>query len=64
MFEHRTAPLLPASAFRWRLARHGTYAVAVLTVSLLVGTVVVAPVFHRFLHMFHLEEAQRRHTGR
>lgn len=120
MYEHRTAPLLPASAFRWRLVRHGTYAVGVLAVSLLVGTVgfhrlaeqptidalltaamllggmgpvgeirstpgklfaaafalyaglvflviaaiVVAPIFHRFLHMFHLEEAPRRNTRR
>jgi hypothetical protein len=120
MYEHRTAPLLPASGFRWRLARHGIYAVGVLAISLLVGTVGfhllagqttidallnaamllggmgpvgeivstpgklfaaayalyaglvflvtaaigLAPILHRFLHKFHLEEAQRRDTHR
>jgi hypothetical protein len=120
MYEHRTAPLLPASAFRRRLGRHGTYAVGLLAISLLVGTVgfhllagqttidgllnaamllggmgpvgeirstsgklfaaafalyaglvflvivaiVLAPILHRFLHKFHLEEAQRRDTHR
>ena len=117
MYEHRIAPLLPTSAFRRRLARHGSYAVGLLAISLLVGTVgfhllarqkivdallnaamllggmgpvgdigsastcgklfaaafalyaglvflvtasiVIAPVFHRFLHKFHLEEIQR-----
>ena len=110
MYENRTAPLLPASAFRRRLARHGTYAVGLLAISLLVGTlgfhllagqttidalvnaamllggmgpvgeiqstpgklfaasfalyaglvflltvaVILAPIFHRFLHKFHL----------
>lgn len=38
MFEHRTDPLLPLPAFRRRLARHGVYALGILTVSLLCGT--------------------------
>jgi hypothetical protein len=38
MFEHRTDPLLPLPAFRRRLARHGVYALSILTVSLLGGT--------------------------
>jgi hypothetical protein len=38
MFEHRTAPLLPARAFRRRIVRHGGYVAGVLAVSMLVGT--------------------------
>lgn len=115
MFEHRSAPLMPWSAFRRRLVRHGLYAVCLLTGSLLVGmwgfwslagqepidallnsamllggmgpvgdirstagklfatvfalyaglaflgmaTLLFAPIFHRALHKFHLEEQHR-----
>lgn len=38
MYEHRTAPLLPPSAFRRRVARHSLYALSLLLVSLLIGT--------------------------
>lgn len=38
MYEHRTAPLLPSSAFRRRLALHSAYAFSLLLVSLLIGT--------------------------
>jgi hypothetical protein len=38
MFEHRTDPLLSLPAFRRRLARHGVYALGILAVSLLGGT--------------------------
>jgi hypothetical protein len=120
MYEHRTAPLLPAPAFRRRLARHGMYALGVLAISLLAGTVgfhllagqatidallnsamllggmgpvgeirstsgklfaaafalyaglvflaagaiVLAPILHRGLHKFHLEQAERRDSRR
>lgn len=120
MYEHRAAPLLPAPAFRRRLARHGVYALAILALSLLIGTtgfhllagqsaidallnaamllggmgpvgeirstggklfaaafalyaglvfliagaIVLAPVFHRLLHKFHLEESEQRDTRR
>jgi hypothetical protein len=120
MYEHRTAPLLPAPAFRRRLARHGIFALGVLAISLLAGTVgfhllagqatidavlnaamllggmgpvgeirstpgklfaaafalyaglvflaagaiVLAPILHRGLHKFHLEQVQRRDSHR
>ena len=120
MYEHRTAPLLPESTFRWRLVRHGAYAAGLLAISLIAGTIgfhvlagqttidaflnaamllggmgpigeihstpgklfaavyalyaglvflvtaaiALGPVLHRFLHKFHLEEAQRRHAHR
>jgi hypothetical protein len=38
MYEHRTAPLLPAPAFR-RLASHGGYVLGLLAISLFIGTV-------------------------
>jgi hypothetical protein len=118
MYEHRTSPLLPWSAFRRRLIRHGVYALILVGVSLLGGTwgfwfladqapidafldaamllggmgpvgeirstagklfaasfalyaglaflgmatLLFAPVFHRALHKFHLEE-QRGDAG-
>jgi hypothetical protein len=116
MFEHRTEPLLSQAVFRRRLARHGLYALALVSGSLVVGTlgfwylggqplvdaylnsamllggmgpigeirftsgklfaaffalyaglvfigvstILGAPVFHRLLHTFHLEEQYRR----
>ena len=115
MYERRTAPLLPWSAFRRRLIRHAAYAVVLIAMSLLFGTwgfwllagqspidallnasmllggmgpvgdirstagklfaagfalyaglaflgmatLLFAPVFHRALHKFHLEEHDR-----
>ena len=38
MYEHRTARPLPTPHFRRRLALHGGYAIAMVAVSLLVGT--------------------------
>lgn len=38
MYEHRTAPLLPWPAFLHRVARHGGYAAALVTGSMLAGT--------------------------
>jgi hypothetical protein len=120
MFEHRSEQLLPRWAFHRRMARHGSYAFALLAGSLLVGTVgfqvfagqllpdaflnaamllggmgpvgeihstpgklfaaffalyaglvflamgaiLFAPLVHRFLHGFHLEEAQQRDRHR
>ena len=118
MYENRTARPLPTPQFRRRLARHGGYAIGMVAVSLLGGTVgfhvlagqapidaflnaamllggmgpvgeirsspgklfaaifalyaglvflatgavLFAPIFHRFLHRFHFEEAKRRDT--
>jgi hypothetical protein len=39
MYEHHTAPLLSRPAFLLRLARHGGYAAALVSASLVVGTV-------------------------
>jgi hypothetical protein len=38
MFEHRTEPLLSQAVFRRRLARHGLYALALVSGSLVAGT--------------------------
>jgi hypothetical protein len=38
MYEHRSAPLLPRRAFNRRMLRHGLYALALLSFSLIVGT--------------------------
>jgi hypothetical protein len=39
MYEHRSAPLLPRQAFKRRLVRHGTFVMALLGFSLVIGTV-------------------------
>ena len=39
MYEHRTAPLLPRKAFKRRLVRHGGFVLALLGVSLVIGTI-------------------------
>jgi hypothetical protein len=115
MFEHRSKPLLPLSAFYWRLARSASIGLLVIVFALGFGMVgyhtfegmswvdafvnaamilsgmgpistlqteggkifagcyalfsglafiailgiIFAPVFHRFLHKFHVEEAKR-----
>ena len=38
-YEHRSAPLLPRPAFHRRLLRHAGYAVTLLSVSMIVGTI-------------------------
>jgi hypothetical protein len=37
-YEHRTAPLLSTRAFRRRAVRHGSYALGLLAISMLIGT--------------------------
>jgi hypothetical protein len=37
MYEHHAAPLLPRTVFLRRLARHGGFALAIVTVSLAIG---------------------------
>jgi hypothetical protein len=48
MFEHKSKPLLPRSQFYGRMAR----SVAAVTG---IVAILMAPLFHRFLHTFHLE---------
>src|SRR4030095_2454771 len=43
MYEHRSAPLLPRKAFKRRLVRHGTFVMALLGFSLVIGTVGSVP---------------------
>jgi hypothetical protein len=57
-FEHHWQPLADRRAFARRVLRYLALSSAIILGSLAAG-VLIDPIFHRFLHRFHLEIDER-----